>query len=234
MTATTAPPATQDGLVAERAARIILRPIANPLPLGFLALATASLLMSGLQFGWLKPTDGQAVAIVLLAFVAPLQLLASIFGFLGRDVVAGTGMGILAGTWLATSLIMRQLPPGGTSDALGLFLVMAGVAMVLPAIGSSLGKLVATAVLAVTALRFAANGIYQLSDSNAWRELSAAIGAVLCVIAIYAALAMLLEDVRRGTVLPTFRRGRGKSSVEGNLHDQLAQIEHEAGVREQL
>jgi uncharacterized protein len=37
------------------------------------------------------------VALILIAFVFPLQLVASILGFLARDVVAGTGMGVLAG-----------------------------------------------------------------------------------------------------------------------------------------
>src|SRR5436190_20583815 len=103
-------PSVDDPLV-ERATRIVLRPIANPLPLGFVALAAGTLLLSGLQLGWLQPAEGHTVALMLLAFVAPLQLIASIFGFLARDVVAGTGMGILAGTWLSISLVTRDQPP---------------------------------------------------------------------------------------------------------------------------
>ena len=103
------------------AARVVLRPIANPLPLGFLALAGGTLLVSGLQLGWLAPAQGDDVALCVLAFVFPLQLVASVFGFLGRDVVAGTGMGVLAGTWLAIALVTLSAPaPGATSDALGL------------------------------------------------------------------------------------------------------------------
>src|SRR4051812_4257377 len=102
----------------EWATRIVLRPIANPLPLGFIALGAGTLLLSALQLGWLEPTEGHDVALLLLAFVAPLQLVACIFEFLARDVVAGSGMGILAGTWLATSLVMRNLAPGATSRPL--------------------------------------------------------------------------------------------------------------------
>jgi hypothetical protein len=40
-------------------ARIVLRPIASPLPLGFLALAGGTLLLSGLQLGWLAPAQGR-------------------------------------------------------------------------------------------------------------------------------------------------------------------------------
>jgi uncharacterized protein len=36
------------------AARIVLRPVGNPLPRGFLALAGGTLLVSGLQLGWLN------------------------------------------------------------------------------------------------------------------------------------------------------------------------------------
>jgi hypothetical protein len=35
--------------------RVFLRPIGNPLPLGFLALAGATMLVSGLQLGPLDP-----------------------------------------------------------------------------------------------------------------------------------------------------------------------------------
>jgi succinate-acetate transporter protein len=102
------------------AARVMLRPIANPLPLGFLALAAGTLLISGLQLGWLAPEQGSDAALIIQAFVFPLQLVASIFGCLGRDVIAGTGMGVLAGTWLAIALVTLTAPaPGATSDALG-------------------------------------------------------------------------------------------------------------------
>ena len=81
------------GRMNDAPVRIVLRPIANPLPLGFLALAAGTLLVSGLQLDWLAPTQGEDVGLILLAFVFPLQLIACVFGYLGRDVVAGTGMG---------------------------------------------------------------------------------------------------------------------------------------------
>jgi hypothetical protein len=39
----------------ETVTRVVLRPLASPLPLGFLALAAATLLTSALQLGWLAP-----------------------------------------------------------------------------------------------------------------------------------------------------------------------------------
>ncbi|MCU1368141.1 MAG: hypothetical protein JWL72_2839 [Ilumatobacteraceae bacterium] len=235
MTDNTNPPtsAKPDPLV-EQATRIVLRPIANPLPLGFLALGAGTSLLSGLQLGWLPPTDGHQVAVVLLAFVVPLQMTASLFGFLARDAVAGTGMGILAGTWLSISLVTWSAAPGSTDKALGMLLLVAALAITAPAIASSLGKLIATAVLGTTALRFASTGIYHLTGSSSWKHAAGIVGLILFALATYAAFALLLEDVRRATLLPTFRRGRGRSSIAGNLREQLISIEREAGVREQL
>src|SRR3954452_14236426 len=114
--------------------RVVLRPPGHHLPLGFLGLAAASTVVAGLQLEWFNPTEGHTVALVLIAFVFPVQLIASIFGYLNRDAVAGTGMGVLAGTWLTVGLVQLGANPGSTSKALGLFLFVAATAMVLPAI----------------------------------------------------------------------------------------------------
>lgn len=213
--------------------RVVLRPLANPLPLGFLALSGATLLVAGLQLGWLKASDGTSVALILLAFVAPAQIAVSILGFMARDVVAGTGMGILAGTWLSVALVMLTSPPGSTSSALGLLLLLAGVAMLIPASTAAATKLIATAVLGTTALRFAVTGIFELTGSSAWEHVAGIIGLGLCGIAIYAALAMSLEDGRARTVLPTGRRSGGPGLSSG-IEAQVSAVEREAGVRRQL
>ena len=214
--------------------RIVLRPLANPLPLGFLALAAATLLVSGLQLDWLEPTEGHHVALMLAAFVVPLQLLTSVLGFLTRDVVAGTGMGVLAGTWLSVALVMLDSAPGATSDALGLLLLVASAAMLIPAVIAAGGKLVAAAVLGTTALRLLATGLYELTASGDWKTTAGVVGVVLTALALYAALSMALEDAGRHTVLPTLRRGAGAAAMTGDLRAQLDSIQHEAGVRKQL
>src|SRR5215218_4132626 len=208
-------PGTEPRLMAERATRIVLRPLGNPLPLGFLALAAATLLISALQLDWLQPQEGSQVALILIAFVFPLQLLASILGFLSRDVVAGTGMGILAGTWLSIALITLTGPAGATSDPLGIFLLLAATAMAIPAAAS-------------------ATGLYEITASSAWEDTAGIIGLALCAVAVYAAAAMAIEDVTHRTQLPLGRRDGGAASTSGHLDQQLARIEREAGVREQL
>ncbi|WP_336923498.1 hypothetical protein [Aquipuribacter sp. SD81] len=79
--------------------RIVLRPIGTPLPLGFLGLFVATTAFAVLQLDWLPEDQGRLVALGALLFTVPLQALASVFGFLARDPVAGTGMAVLSGTW---------------------------------------------------------------------------------------------------------------------------------------
>ena len=43
----------------------MLRPLGNPLPLGFIGLAAGTLLVSALQLEWLKPADGHQAALIL-------------------------------------------------------------------------------------------------------------------------------------------------------------------------
>lgn len=219
-------------LVAQ-SARIMLRPLGNPLPLGFLALAVATLLLSARQLNWIDSSERSSVALILLAFVAPLQLLASILGFLARDVVAGTAMAVLSGTWLSVALVTLA-SPRLTNDALGIFLLAIAGAMLIPAAAAISGKLVPAAVLATTALRFLATGIYELNGDDGWRIAAGIIGLALAAIAAYAALALTLEDARRGTVLPLGRRGPGRESLTRDFQAQLGRIEREAGIREQL
>ncbi len=52
--------------------------------------------------------------------------------------------------------------------------------------------------------------------------------------AIYTSLATALEDIHGESKLPIGRRGRAASAIRGDMSDQLAGLEHEAGVRQQL
>jgi succinate-acetate transporter protein len=229
-------PSAQAMAVDERmdAVRVILRPVGHPLPLGFLALAAATIGMAGLQLDWLLPSDGRVIALMLIAFVFPLQLVASVFGYLARDSVAATGMGVLSGTWLTVGLVQFTSAPGATSKALGLFLFVAAVAMLVCASAAAISKLVPAAVLAVTALRFLVTGLYQWTGSSAWKSTAGTVGIVLGLLAAYAALAIALEDVTGKMVLPLAKRGKALLASTGSLRDQVAEIEREAGIRQQL
>ncbi len=218
----------------EDSTKVFLRPVANPLALGFLALGGATLVLSGLQLGWFAAQESSYVALALITFGSPLQLLSSIFGFLARDPAAATGMGILAASWLTVGLVKLISAPAATSTVLGVFLVFAGSALLVPAIGAAFGKLVPAIVLFTAAARFFLTGLYQLSANPSLQYAAGVVGLVLLGVALYAALALEIEDVRRKTVLPVLRVGAGKTAVEGSVGDQMEGVDHEAGVRQQL
>src|SRR4051794_12373752 len=220
--------------VQETMVRVNVRPIGHPLPLGFIGLAAATIVMAALQLDWFPATEGRFVAYVLIAFVAPAQLVASIFSYLGRDSVGGTGMGILTGTWLTVGLVTLSAEPGATSKALGTFLLVAGAAMLVPAMSATTGKLVPALVLFGAATRFAVTGIYQVTASDTWKSAAGIVGLVLGAIAFYAALAVGLADALKKEPLPLGRRAKGAAATAGTLHDQFSEIEHEPGVRQQL
>lgn len=213
---------------------VVLQPMGSPLPLGFLGLAAATTLVAALQLGWFPADQGSVVAWCLLGFTVPLQLVACLYGFRARDAVAGTGMGVLAGTWAAVAAATLTQPPGSTSQALGLMLVVAAVALAVPATAAWQGKRLAAAVIGLSAVRLAVSGAYHLSAGEAWKTTAGVLGVLLGGLAIYAALAFELEDTMGRAVLPTGRRGDGRNAFTGSLADQTDGIEHEAGVRKQL
>jgi succinate-acetate transporter protein len=212
----------------------MLRPIATPFPVGLGALATASLLASGLELGWFSSRDTLTVAVALIAFCFPLQFLAAIFGFLGRDTAAATSFGIQAGTWLVIGLSLLLSPAARPSPPLGVLELTAAVWVALAAGGAANNKLVPAIVLFAVALRFLLSGLYELGAGNGVEDAGAVVGLGVALAAAYAALALELENARRHTTLPLLRRNRGAEAMQADLAVQNADVAHEAGVREQL
>ena len=200
--------------------RVVLRPVASSLPVGFLALALATGPFAAVQLGWVGPSEGRTAAIGAVAATVPLQLLASVFGFLSRDVVAATGMGALAGTWGTVGLVTATSPPGTVSPGLGVFLVTAGVCMLVPAVSAG-AKLVPATVMLLAAVRFAVTGAYELTAAAGWKVAAGWVGLVLGAVAVYAALALSLESTQGRTVLPLGRRAPAEPAGEPGIRPQL-------------
>jgi uncharacterized protein len=202
--------------------------------MGFIALGGASIVLSGLQLQWLPTSEAHQVAIVILVFAVPLQLLASVFGFLARDSVEGTGMGVLAGAWLVTSTLTLTSAPGSSSRTLGLLLFFVAAALMIPTAAATLGKVAAAMVMFGAGAQFALTGIYEFTRATEWEHISGWWGFGLCLLALYAATAFEVEDTQRRPVFPVGRRGAGRRALTGGIADELAGVQHEAGVREQL
>ena len=212
-------------------ARISLRPIGSPLPLGLLALAVATFTLAGLQLSWIPLAQQRYAGLVILTFAVPLQLLSCIYGFIARDSAAGTGMALQAGGWFSIGMTTFIGGQGKASPALGLLLIGTATVLLVPALTASLSKLLASLAMALTSVRFYLTGAYELSSATYWKDAAGIAGLVLAVMAFYAGLAFELEDSRRSTLLPTFRRGAGRRALAGNLADEVEGVQHEAGVR---
>lgn len=217
--------------------RIFLRPLGTPLALGLFGVGVQSTMLAALELGWIPPTEGTIVAITGLAFAFPLQFLAAILAFLARDAIAGTGLGTFSGTWAVTSLSLLATPPGGRSEGLGVFLILAAILLtcvVVAAVAGGARKLVVALVLGVGAVRVLVTGLYEVNGAGGLEQAAAILGLCLGGAGIYAGLALLMEDVRHATLLPTLRSGRARAAIGGDMREQLTRVENEAGVREQL
>jgi hypothetical protein len=216
-------------------ARVVLRPIGSPLPLGALALVPSGLLLAGLQLGWFPDDQAAAIPWMILGFAVPLQFAASVFAFLGRDSLVGTGFGIFTGTWLAFGLSGITSGVTSTSKVLGVFFLGVGGLFALLMLGGLVaGKVAAGMIVLAGSARFLVGGLYELTGATALETAAGIVGLVFVVVAAYAGVAALLEDSARRSILPLGRRGLARSAIDAGLDAQLQELEHEAGVREQL
>jgi succinate-acetate transporter protein len=216
------------------ATRVFLRPLANPLSLGFLGLFFATMLFTSLELGWVPASDSHTLAEAVLVFTVPVQVIACVYGFLTRDTVAATGMGVLFGTWGGLALGTLLSRPGTHSSAVAFALVMGAVALCMPGVAALQSKALAGAVTLVAALRWAVTAAFEFSGSTDWKTAAGAFGLLLGMLALYSSLAFELEDQHRSTVLPTFRHSLGAVAMQNDLSDQVSGVANEAGVRKQL
>lgn len=124
----------------EDVTRVVLRPIASPLPLGFFAFGMGSVLQSVLQFGLIPQADVQNLALLFGAFVFPLEILAALLAYFARESVGATILSIIAFSWLGTAVVTYASAPDPTSPTIGfLYLSIALILILLGAVGA-LGK----------------------------------------------------------------------------------------------
>lgn len=218
----------------QEAMRIVLRPLASPLPLGFLGLAGGTITLSGQQLGWVPAVTSHLVAVAILLLAVPLQLIASLIGFLSRDPVAATGMGTLAATWATTGVLTLLSPPAQRSPVLGLILFYLAAAVLVSALVAATGKGLVALVLTMAAARFALTGVYEFVGGPGWMSTAGWVGLALCAIALYAALALELESMQHRPVLPTLRWGAARRALTDDGLSTVGAANREAGVREQL
>jgi uncharacterized protein len=226
-----------NGITPEENVRIVVRPFASALPLGFFSFGIGMLLLGGLANGWLHASDQHTVGLLLAAFVFPLETIAAVVAFLARDTFGATGLGLFSSSWLAFGLADLMAKPGELSRAVGLmdfgFGFVVFVVLVL-ATAALLGKPMISAIMNLAALRIVFSGVHEFGGPSSLWTAAGWLGVTIFALAVYGGLSFLLEDVLQKEILPVFRVGASRHSVEGDLHEQLRGIGREAGVRHTL
>jgi uncharacterized protein len=213
--------------------RIVLRPIGSALPLGFFSFGIGMLLLACSALGWIPVDEQRQVGLLLIAFVFPLELLATVIAFLARDTLGATTLGLFTTSWLALGWSFMSSPPGATSVTLGVYLFGFATAALLLALMSTLGKPFFSVLLGLAVARMVLSGAYEVGGSRELLRLSGGFGLALAALAMYGAAALGLEDAFQRERLPLFRRGNADQAFAG-YEAQLDRLEAEPGVRQQL
>jgi succinate-acetate transporter protein len=214
--------------------RVTLRPYASSLPLGIFAFAVGMAVLGALGLRWLSsPQDVRTAGVLLAAFVFPLQLVSAVFAALARDTVAVTILGFFATSWLALGLANALEPTQQTSRAVGVFLGAFALMLLPMVVTAALSKVVLGAVLAVSLVRAALQSAYELGAPQ-WADTANGVAALVVVaLALYAATAFLLEDVKGlGALVP--RRGAAATAMSEDPATQVRSGAPEPGTRQQL
>jgi succinate-acetate transporter protein len=222
-----------DGRRHHEQTRIILRPVGSGLPLGFFSFAVGMLLLACQAIGWIPVSEQKDVGMLLIAFVFPLELVATVFAFLARDTLGATTLGLFTTSWMALGWSNLASPPGSTSITLGIYLFGFATAVLLLALLSTVGKPFFSVLLSIAPARMVLSGAYEVGGGKTLFHVAGACGLALAALAMYGGTALALEDAHQRELLPLFRRGQAAESFEG-FEVQLERLEAEPGVRSQL
>lgn len=214
--------------------RVVLRPYASALPLGFFAFGVGNGLLSAFALHWIPVAEASVLAIMLLVFVAPLELIPCLMAFLSRDTGGATAMGIFSASWAVQGVLLMKANPSGLSPAVGIFLLLLAIFLLILAVVTFAGKPLLGVLLVIALLRSIGASLVQFGVGGNVDVITAALGLLLTAFSIYGGLGFLMEDVKQKPLAMTFRRGQAKAAMEGDLQHQLKRISTEAGVRQQL
>jgi succinate-acetate transporter protein len=158
--------------------------------------------------------------LVALAFTAPVQLVACVMGFWGRDPVAATGLGLQTGLWAVTAVTALTSPPGTTQPEQGVLLCVFGAGLLVPAL-SGVAKPAASMIFLLTAIRCGCLAVYQFTAIAGWQTIAGYAALVLAAAALYAALAFDLEGSHGRTVLPVGRPRQFQGDEDPGVRSKL-------------
>ncbi len=216
------------------AVRVVVQPYATALPLGCFAFGIGNTILAAFTVHWIPVTDTHTVALMMLAFVAPLELIPCLIAFLSRDTGTATAMGIFAGSWVVFGMQLLSAGEGALSPAEGVFLMLLALCLAILAAGTFSGKPLIGVLFCVAMLRSFGGGLLQFGFTGPVTVATAVLGFVLASLAFYSGLGLLMEDIMQRPLAMMFRSGKAKTAMTASLREQLENVAREAGVRQQL
>ena len=212
---------------------IAVTPYASALPLGCFSFAIGNALYAAFLLHWIPAPETRLLAVTLLTFVAPLELIACVMAFLSRDTGAATAMGIFAAAWVVQGVQLLAFGSGVSFTTAALLLMLA-ICLGMLVVVTARGKPLVSVLLGFAVLRSVAAGVAELGAGKPCSAAAAGLGFAVAVCAFYCGFAFLLEDVQGSLHMLTGRAGDARAAMTGSLGVQMGHVEHEAGVRQQL
>jgi succinate-acetate transporter protein len=214
--------------------RIVVRPYASALPLGFFSFGIGMLLLGGFANGWIHPSERHTLGLLLALFVFPLEGLCAVFAFLARDTFGATGLGLFTTSWLALGVADMRSSQTSVSHIVGLYEFGFAFAIVLLALAALSSKPLIGVIMLTASVRSTFAGVHEWAGPASLWTTAGWLGVAIFAMAMYGGIAFLLEDTQKRQLLPVFRLGSSKEAFEGDLRGQLEQLDTEAGVRQVL
>lgn len=219
--------------MAKTPVQITLRPYASSIPLASFAFGIGNALYGASLLHWIPTGESALMGMVLLVFVAPLELAPSLLAFLARDGGGATSFALFGASWVVQGLLLLQHAPQQSATA-AVFQACVAMALLLLSIITFRGKPLFGCVLVVAFVRTGAAAVLALREVAWLGTLTGVLSLLLTALAFYCAFAFLEEDVTGDLSKLTFRTGDAKAAMEGSLDEQVESLEREAGVRKQL
>jgi succinate-acetate transporter protein len=203
-----------DGDTNGWATRVVLQPIAAPSVLGLAGFSVSTMMVATIQAKWWGgPVDFPAIAPFCLAFGGLAQLLAGMWAYKARDVVATLAHGTWGAFWIAFFVLQmlevtKTIPtpaPDAKDLAFGMWMIGLAYVTWTATAGAMAENLGIAAVLGTLALgsSFSAIGFLTGGFESGWSTLGGWLFVISAGLAWYALTAMTLMSVTGRAILPT-------------------------------
>jgi uncharacterized protein len=225
------------------ATRVVLQPIAAPSVLGLAGFSVATFMVASVQAKWWgAPTDFRTIAPFALTFGGIAQLLAGMWAYKARDVVATLAHGAWGAFWIAFFVLqtlqatgtLPTVAPGAPDLVFGMWMIGLAYVTWTAAIGALMENLGIFAVLSTLALgsSFSAIGFITGGFDSGWTTLGGWLFVISAGLAWYALTAMTLMAATGRAVLPTGAY-RKSANVPGSRATRPIELEWaEPGIKQ--